>query len=288
MIVGTVRQLGRFPVKSMQGESPSSVRLETPGVVGDRTHGLIDVETGKVACAKDPRRWSALLQCRAVHAGEPGAGDGFVFTLPDGSEVLSRDAEAEAKLSAALGRQVRLASQVGDAGYDYVWEVDGIAPDEVIEGSRTGTTDEGHAVSTMPLAFMAPGTFQDVAPITLMTTAALAAMAGHHPGGDWSPERFRSNLLLDVPGESVVENDWVERRLRIGTAELEVIARAPRCVMTTLAQPGLERDREILRTVARHNRQEFAGMGQWACLGAYASVVTPGDVSVGDEVELVD
>lgn len=283
MIVGTVLELGRFPVKSMQGEAPSSVRIEASGVVGDRTHGLIDVETGKVACAKDPRRWSSLLHFRAVHAD-----DGFLFTLPDGSTVSSSDGEHERRLSAALGREVRLASQVGDAGYDYVWEVEGIAPEEVIEGSRTGTTDEGHAVSTMPLAFMAPGTFQDVAPITLMTTAALRAMAGHYPEGDWSPGRFRSNLLLDVPGESVVENDWVGRRLRIGSTELEVLSAAPRCVMTTLAQPGLDRDRGILKAVARHNRQEFAGMGQWACLGAYASVVTPGDVGVGDEVELVD
>ena len=69
---------------------------------------------------------------------------------------------------------------------------------------------------------------------------------------------------------------------------LEVSSPAPRCVMTTVAQPGLERDREILRTVARHNRQPFAGFGVWACLGAYASVVEPGDVAVGDVARLLD
>ena len=283
MIVGTVRSLSRYPVKSMQGEEPPSVRIEASGIVGDRTHGLIDVETGKVASAKDPRRWASLLHCRAVQDG-----DGLALTLPDGSSTSTLDLGFETRLGDALGRPVRLASQAGDAGYDYVWEVDGIAPEEVIEGSRTGTTDDGHPVSTMPLAFMAPGTFQDVAPITLMTTAALSTMAALYPDGDWSPDRFRSNLLLDVAGDSVVENGWVGRHLRIGSTELEVTAPAPRCVMTTLTQPGLERDREILRTVARHNRQEFAGMGQWACLGAYASVVTAGEVSVGDEVELVD
>lgn len=61
---------------------------------------------------------------------------------------------------------------------------------------------------------------------------------------------------------------------------------APRCVNTTLAQGDLPRDREILRTVARENRQEFAGLGQWACLGVYATVVEPGEVAVGDAVEL--
>jgi MOSC domain-containing protein len=57
-------------------------------------------------------------------------------------------------------------------------------------------------------------------------------------------------------------------------------------VMTTLPQGDLPRDRQILRTVARENRLEFAGFGIWACLGVYASVVEPGEVTVGDPVIL--
>jgi len=276
-------ELGLFPVKSMLGESPDRVTLGPAGVVGDRTHGLVDVETGKVASAKDPRRWASLLQCRAVR--DAGA---LRFTLPDGTEVSSDAVDVEERLGAALGREVRLTSDAGDAGYDYVWEEDGLAPDEVVQGSQTSTTEDGRPVSTMPLALMAPGTFQDVAPLTIMTTAALRAMAAHHPEGDWSPARFRSNLLVDADGEEVVENGWPGRRLAVGDAVIEVSSPAPRCVMTTVAQPGLGRDREILRTIARTNRQEFAGFGIWACLGAYASVVTPGDVAVGDEVRFID
>jgi hypothetical protein len=93
-------------------------------------------------------------------------------------------------------------------------------------------------------------------------------------------------LLLDVPGEGIVENEWLGRRLTVGTAEFEVTAPSPRCVMTTLPQGDLPRDRDILRTVARENRQEFAGLGRWACLGVYATVTQPGEVAVGDEVDL--
>ena len=57
--------------------------------------------------------------------------------------------------------------------------------------------------------------------------------------------------------------------------------------MTTLAQPGLPRDREILRTVALHNRIEFGSFGLWACLGVYARDVTPGEVAVGDSFQLL-
>ncbi len=286
--VGRVLEIGRFPVKSMLGEAPGRAMFDASGVVGDRTHALVDVASGKVASAKDPRAWASLLTFRARRDGENRTDSSVIVTLPDGSEVRGDDTDADQRLSAAIGRAVRLhAVPVADAGYDYVWEIDGTAPEEVVAGSQTGTTDDGYPVSTMPLGVMAPGTFQDVAPVTVLTTAALAAMAAQHPEGLWHPARFRSNLLLEVEGAEVVENDWLGHRIAIGDVVLEVTEPPPRCVMTTLPQMGLPRDRKILQTVARHNRIEFAGFGQWACLGVYASVVTPGEVAVGDPATLL-
>lgn len=281
-MIGTLREIGRFPVKSMLGESPDRAEVVASGVAGDRAWALMDTETGKVASAKHPRLWGALLAFRAI------ARDGAVeITLPDGAVIRSDDPAVDARLSEAVGREVHLTATASlGAVYDYVWEEDDIAPREVVEGSRAGT-EQGRPLSAMPMAFMAPGTFQDVAPITLMTTAALATMARHHPEGRWEQARFRSNLLVDVDAEGVVENAWPGRRLTIGTATLEVTSAAPRCVMTTLPQGELPRDREILRTVSRENRQEFAGLGIWACLGVYATVVSPGAVRVGDEVHLL-
>jgi hypothetical protein len=56
--------------------------------------------------------------------------------------------------------------------------------------------------------------------------------------------------------------------------------------MVTLAQPHLSADREVLTTMARHNRAEVPGAGMFACLGAYANVEVGGAVRVGDNVEL--
>lgn len=286
-MIGQLREIGRFPVKSMLGEAPERAGVVASGLVGDRAYALVDASTGKVASAKDPRLWGALLGFRAAYAGDAGAGGPVEITLPDGTRLRSDAADAAERIGAALGRPVRLeATPSADGQYDYVWEVDGLAPDEVVTGSQSGVTDEGRPLSTMPLALMAPGTFQDVAPITIMTTAALAAMAQRHPEGRWDPARFRSNLVVDVAGEGIVENDWLGRRVTVGDVVLEVTFPAPRCVMTTLPQGDLPRDREILRTVARENRQEFAGLGRWACLGVYATVVEPGDVAVGDAVEV--
>lgn len=287
MLVGRLREIGRFPVKSMLGEAPATAPIEATGVAGDRTHALVDLASGKIASAKDPRAWSQLLGFRARHVGEPAVGGALVITLPDGTEVRSDDADVDERLSSATGRTVALSSEAaGDAGYDYVWENESIAPDEVISGSRTGETEDGQPVSTMPVGIMAPGTFQDVAPVTILTTAALAAMAARYPDGSWDPARFRSNLLVDVDGAEIVENEWRGRRVAVGDVVLEVTSPSPRCVMTTLPQGDLPRDRGILQTVARHNQREFAGLGEWACLGVYANVVTPGAVATGDPVEL--
>jgi MOSC domain-containing protein len=302
-VIGQLREIGRFPVKSMLGETLERATVAESGIAGDRAHALVDVETGKVASAKDPRLWADLLSFRARYVDPDGARAGapLEMTLPDGTTVRSDDADAASRIGTAVGRAVSLESKApadGGGQYDYVWEVDDLAPDEVVSGSQTGVTEEGRPLSTMPVALMAPGTFQDVAPITIMTTAALAAMAKHHPDGRWEQPRFRSNLVLDMAGDEgdddegidgvggIVENGWIGRRLTIGTAVFEVTAPTPRCVMTTLPQGDLPRDRQILRTVARANRLEFAGFGIWACLGVYASVVEPGEIALGDAVTL--
>ncbi|HEY8524306.1 MAG TPA: MOSC domain-containing protein [Acidimicrobiales bacterium] len=305
--IGQVREIRRYPVKSMLGEEPERVTIGASGIPGDRAWALVDAATGKVASAKQPRLWGELLGFRAVYldgaadpadprpdAAAPGPGAAgppppgpVEITDPTGARVRSDDPAVDDRLSAAVGRPVRLSSKVPDAGqYDYVWEVDGLAPQEIVSGSQTGVTEEGRPLSAMPLGVMAPGTFQDVAPVTVMTTAALAAMGAVHPDGRWDPARFRSNLLLEVDGDGIVENEWVGRRLTVGGAVLEVAAPTPRCVMTTLPQGDLPRDRRILQAVARENRRDFAGLGQWACLGAYATVVEPGEVAVGDPIRL--
>ena len=133
---------------------------------------------------------------------------------------------------------------------------------------------------------LAPGTYQDVSPVTVLTTASLRAAAALHPDGDWDPRRFRTNVLIDLDADGFVENTWLGADLTIGDVVLNIMAPTPRCVMTTLAQADLPPDRAVLQTVAAHNRAEVADIGVFACLGVYASVVNGGDLTVGDRVVL--
>jgi len=208
------------------------------------------------------------------------------ITLPGGVAVSSNDPDIDAQLSLAVGRTVTLSGvPAPGARYDEVWpDIDGLAPEEFVVALQTGQTSAGEAVSALPVGMLAPGTFQDVAPVTILTTESLRAARRRHPGGDWDPRRFRMTLLIDADGERFLENELVGRTLTIGTACLSVFAPTPRCVMVTLAQPGLDADRQILTTVARHNRAEVRGTGVFACLGAYASVAQDGTIRVGDNV----
>ena len=284
-------EIRRYPVKSMLGEAPRSAAVETTGLAGDRAHALLDCESGKLASAKDPRRWAGLLGIKAAYFGEAVAGAPLVLERADGARIRSDQPGVNDWLVDLVRRRVQLVATTEPLvkpTYDDVWpDIEGLAPQPFIDATKTGVTEAGQALSTLQVGLMAPGSFQDLAPITLMTTSSLRAAGALRPASRWDPHRFRTNLLLETSGDGFVENDWVGRRLALGEVVLEVIGPTPRCVMTTLAQQDLPSDTDILRTLARHNRIDFKGAGRFACLGVYASVVQAGRVAVGDPLRLL-
>jgi len=120
--------------------------------------------------------------------------------------------------------------------------------------------------------------FMDDYPVHLITDASLRTMAGQHPQGDWSQRRFRANVVVEVAGAGLVEDEWVEHVLALGDVRLAVCERTVRCVMTSAAQPGLPADPAILATTAVLTNKR---------LGIYADVRTAGGMSVGDVVVLL-
>jgi uncharacterized protein len=281
-----VASIHRYPVKSMLGESPDHVWVDARGVAGDRSYAVRDLATGLVASAKYPRRWATLLTLSARFANDP---EHVELTAADGAVSRGDDPGVDRWLSTRLGREVTLVgSKPVGACYELEWpEVAGMAPDRVVTSTRTGTSPDGRPVSTLQVSPKVPGTFHDVGPIALLTTASLRSVAARHPAGDWRAARFRPNFVIDLPGDAFAENEWIGRRLRLGDVVLEVVSPTARCVMTTLPQPPLPEDRSILRTLARSNRLPVERHGRFVCFGAYASVVTPGRVGLGDPVTLL-
>src|SRR5215210_5549462 len=109
---GSVVGLWRYPVKSMMGEELNAAEVTERGLVGDRQFAVVDTSTGKVAGAKNPRKWGNFFDFRAAYVEPPKAGSKLPavrVTLPDGNVVTSDQPDLAQVLSKALGRQVAFA-----------------------------------------------------------------------------------------------------------------------------------------------------------------------------------
>lgn len=253
--IGTVAELWRFPVKSMQGFPTDRVVVGPDRIEGDREWAVVDPAEGKVLSAK---RWGKLLLASA--AVDDGA---VVVTLPDGSSHAAGDPATDAALSAFLDRDVRMQPPSAGDGMPYDVPYEAWAPD---------TSDVWQ--------FPGPpgGPFVDLAAAHVLTTASLRAAAGLHPDGEWDVRRFRPMAVLDVEGEGFVEDEWVGTPVALGTdVVLDPFMPTVRCAMITRAQPGLGSDAEIARTLNREHSLN---------LGLYCAISAPGTVAVGDPVQL--
>ncbi len=264
----TVVSLWRYPVKSMQGEELNSSLVGERGLLGDRVYALVDTGDGKVASAKNPRKWPNLFAFRASYAEEPrssGEPAPVGITLPDGTHAAGNQANLASLLKPILGREAALKAAVPDKPVleEYWPDIEGL-------DHRDKVTDE-----TMPA-----GTFFDLAPVHLLTTSTLDRLRSHYPEGRFEVRRFRPNIVVAVDGHprAFVENDWVGRTLLLGSeVRLQIIKPCGRCVMTTLSQSDLPHDPGILRTAVQHNKGH---------VGVYATVVRGGTVRRGDSVRL--
>jgi uncharacterized protein YcbX len=109
--VGSVVTLWRYPVKSMLGEELNASNVTERGLAGDRAYALVDSADGKVASAKNPRKWPRMFTFRAALAADAAPGESLPavrITLPNGNQVSSEQADHDARLSHALDRAVTL------------------------------------------------------------------------------------------------------------------------------------------------------------------------------------
>lgn len=285
-----VGRLWRYPVKSMQGEEVDEIVLGSGGVIADRGYGFVDVETGRLVSAKHPKRFGALLGCTARYLSDPVPGEPtppIEVTFPDGSVVHDDAAELAGRVSDLLGRDVRLITTVDEGlAFDELDPgLEGVMPDDFVAKL---TPDSGAAehVMQIPVGMAAPGTLLDLAAMHILTTSTLSRLAAEYPGGEWDPRRMRPNMIIDAGSETPGEEDeWYGCDLTLGDgAVIHVVGPTPRCVMTTVAQPGLPRDPGVLKAIAGIGRREIGTLGQFACAGSYAEVVSPGVVRRGDPV----
>jgi|WetSurMetagenome_2_1015567.scaffolds.fasta_scaffold67768_2 uncharacterized protein len=249
-----VAQLWRYPVKSLLGERLPTLQALDDGMDGDRMWGIQDLSDGRILTARrEPRLLFASSRVSAP-SGLP------VITLPDGQELSGPGPATDAILSIWLAKPVTLVSAAeSDAARAEYFE--------------DATDDTSQAIEwTMP-----QGRFVDAYPVLVMTTAGLRGGAAVYSNGTWDVRRFRPNILLQLDGEGWLEDAWAGRRLNVGSAQLVPRQRCTRCTMVNRAQPGLEKDVNIYKTLHR-THQGKAGM--------WTQVIHPGIISEGDSVQV--
>ena len=164
---------------------------------------------------------------------------------------------------------------------------DGDVPVIAFPDGRRLRGDDGSVHGALSAALGQPVTLareaaishMDAGPVHLLTTASLAWLRSLLPAARLDERRFRPNVLVDVPGASPIEREWLGRTVAVGDeVRLVVHDMTERCVMVSLAQSELPGDPAILRTLAQD-----AGLA----FGVYADVVAPGRISVGDRVTVV-
>jgi uncharacterized protein YcbX len=308
MIVGKVREIWRYPVKSMAGEKLDNCAVEAKGIPGDRAWALRDEKAGEIRGAK---YMPQLLQCSSRYRSEPDARETshVDITLADGTLTGSDDASINSRLSALLGRAVSLCplqpatdkahyrrAQPGAATLSKLTRFNFVRKNlgTIIRLARLDrptrrmfSREPGEPLpdfSKFPPELFEftspPGTYFDAYPIHLLTTASLAAMTRFNSSAAWDVRRFRPNFLIEMENdfEGLVESDWAGRRLRLGELVLQCEIPTARCGMTMQAQDGLPKDPTVLRSIVRDAHQN---------LGLYASPVNSGRVVMGDVVELL-
>jgi MOSC domain-containing protein len=252
----SVAGLWRYPVKSMQGEELDAAEITASGLLGDRRFAVIDSASGKLANAKNPRKWPRFYSYRAAYTEPPRAGSALPavrITTPGGASATTDEAYLPKLLSEALGREVILSGPLPAA-----------------------TAEECVIADDLP-----SWTFFDSAFLHLVTTASLDRMRSLHPEGRIEPRRFRPNIVVATGPDTsgFAENDWVGRKIAIGEhVRLRVTMGTDRCNMPTLAQEDLPKDSRILRTAVRYNNAQ---------VGVYADVISGGPIRLGDPITVM-
>jgi len=307
MVVGSIRSVHRYPVKSMGGEDLVASDVTEGGLVGDREFAVRDEKAGEIRGGKKLPRLM-LLGAKYVSEPSPSSVTHAQITFPDGGTVSTGDPAVASRLSEWLGRAVTLHAREPASNKEHYRRV---LPGASVAGflarsesmrkivARVATMGPPGAdlrrdfgreageplpdLSVFPAEiyeYVSPlGTYFDAYPIHIVTTAALAGLQAKAPDSAWDPRRFRPNFLVETPPDvsGPVEVEWAGRTLSVGEVVLECTVPTPRCSMVQQPQPGLDKDPRILRTIVQEGRQ---------CLGIYARVVKGGRVRQGDAVEL--
>lgn len=219
MIIGHVKQLNRYPVKSFAGEPLLTSTVEPYGLYGDRSHAIIDPSQQGWDRFVTARQLPGMLGYRAQFQ-EDGGGLEFprlTITAPDGS-TFGWDEELREHFQQQYNRPISL---------------------------------EQHSPSSPDLLAV------DAASVLIVTESSLKQVERDW-GKSLDPRRFRANVVVSLLEESpFAEAAWAGRMLHIGSATFQADVLCERCMMITLDPDTRQKDKSLLQLLHKQTSLTF-------------------------------
>ena len=265
--VARVAALTVFPIKGCGGMAVDSREVTTTGLAGDRRF-MVVAPDGRF---KTQRRHPLLATIRPHLDGSrltlsaPGRSPCTLDVVYDGPR---RHVEIFSNEHPAVDQ--------GDDAADWLSDVLGT------ESRLVGVTPEHHR----PTDGLVPGLsgWADSGSLLLLSRAAaddLSDRAAERSGEPIPLERFRANVVLDDCAAHA--EDGLDR-VALGTAGLAFSKQAVRCAVVTVdQQTGARVGPEPLETLATYRLTD-----KGVVFGAKYTVLTPGEVAVGDALRVTD
>jgi MOSC domain-containing protein len=252
----SVSRISIAPVRGLGLEHPMSVELGPTGVLEDRRFFLSDAG-GRLV---DGLRLGFLVQIRAHTDPE---GRTLRLEFPDGS-IVDGDVETAEPVHTVIYNRIAEGHAVVGPWAGAIADFIG-RPVTLVRCDRPGGTRTKNAVS-------------------LVSDGSLRELAAHAGVADVDGRRFR--MLFELEGGFAHQEDrWIGRDIGLGSARLSITHPDARCAITTQDPDTGDPDLDTLRTIIAYRGLRDDTKIDFGVLGEVAS---PGRVSVGDEVALLD
>ncbi len=245
------------PVKGTRLLAREEISLTADGVRENRRFFLTDAD-GRMINGK---RFGAL---QAVVADYDHAQRTLSLRLPDGTQV-DGPVVSGPRVAARFFSSTIATSEVRGPWAEALSDFLG-RPVRLVEPvAAVGAVDRGGDGS--------------VSLVSAASVERLGAAAGM-PGLD----ARRLRMLVEIDGVEAHEEDaWIGRRLRLGGAVVTMLGHVGRCLVTKLDPDTGEPDVDTLGALGSYRRE--ADTSEPLACGVHGSVIEPGVVRIGDEVE---
>jgi uncharacterized protein YcbX len=261
-----VARLSYTPVRSLGLLHPESIELTEAGLENDRRFYLID-ERGRLV---DRLLAGGLVQ---VQAETNDDATWLRMTFPDG-RVLEGDVVLDEPVQTDIYNRLAIGRVVGGP-WAAALEPFAHRPVLLVRCDKPGGTR------------IKAGETQVRNQVSLVTDGSLRELAAHLEVDAVDGRRFR--MLIELEGASAHEEDtWIGRDVAVGSAVLQITKPVGRCAITTQDPDTGERDLDTLRTILRYRGFRADDPERKVDFGVVGEVRTPGRVSIGDEVTVLE